>query len=1417
MAEQLTDRIIYPGSYVDDIMSIDTFEALSTLPRGQKFVGLTVTVKEGVTTENGDFIPVDVWLSESKNGWVIKNIAPIDNLDCLNVIPNEYMYIGFKVALKNGENYILSEIAEGQYSWERELSRTEFDSTVADVVDTAVNEAIAKVTSGATEAFDTLQEIEAWINENSGKTADLTGYVKQEDLEGYVKTEELPSMEEYATKDYVDGKVGEIVIPSLDGYATEAWVTEQGFITEHQDITGKQDVIEDLEAIREGAAKGATALQEVPEGYATEAWVGEQGFLTEHQDISGLATKEEVSEAIASIEIPSVEGLATESWVSAEIAKAQLEGEDVDLSGYATKDDIKGFATKEETEAIKTWVGEQGFITEHQSLEGLATEQFVTDRISEIQIPETDHLATKDEVAKAVEGLATEEFVTNQGYITEHQDISHLATKEEVNEIVKQIPSIDGLATETYVDEKVASINIPSIEGLATEAWVNEQGFLTEHQDITGKQDVIEDLEVIREGAAKGATALQEVPEGYATEAWVGEQGFLTEHQDLSEYAKKEELPTLEGYATESWVSAEIAKAQLEGEDVDLSGYATKDDIKDFATEQFVTDRISEIQIPSVEGLATEVWVNEQGFLTEHQDITGKQDVIEDLEDIREGAAKGATALQEVPEGYATEAWVNEQGFLTEHQDITGKQDVIDDLETIREGASKGATALQEVPEGYATEAWVGEQGFLTEHQDISGLATKEDVANAIAEIEIPSIEGLASEQFVADEIAKIEIPSIDHLATKEELEIVSGSIKSVIEDLLIPENAKETLDTLEEISAWIQSHPDDAASMNAQIVALQESAHTHENKDVLDGITAEKVAAWDAAEANAKGYANDEIAKLSDVYAKKTDIEGLATETWVSAEIAKAQLEGEDIDLSGYATKDDIKDFATEQFVTDEIAKIEIPTLDGYATEAWVGEQGFLTEHQDITGKQDVIEDLEVIREGASKGATALQEVPEGYATEAWVGEQGFLTEHQDISGLATKEEVSEAVLSAQTYADSLVENLKPYDGGTAVDVVDYTVNVNVAEDGFLKVNEENELTVTGVTLDAAVTSKDITIEGGQWATAVKTVFTGGTVPAGTTWQSFLESMLCVEKFDTSYSMSKAFTVSCGTLGEGITGATNNSSVEVGTKVSLKSFEANPTTASQSYTVSTFDYGYKLGEDGTYNKGTSFKETLTPSLKASNDALTATFTTFVDESGNTIAKISGNTSMGEVKMRVMDGTNKVVIAQTGDTYTASSAVTAGTIYVATNLKNYYKSDKKTPNTYTPSYASEDKTATASTTYTVTGYRNTFYGTTSKTDAADATFIRTLTKSNKAIAAGNTISFDTNSSDGHLRMVIASPRTIKSVKNQTGTQDLTALLVGTKATVSVGGVDNFAPISYNVYDYTWKGAFGNETWIITFA
>lgn len=41
----------------------------------------------------------------------------------------------------------------------------------------------------------------------------------------------------------------------------------------------------------------------------------------------------------------------------------------------------------------------------------------------------------------------------------------------------------------------------------------------------------------------------------------------------------------------------------------------------------------------------------------------------------------------------------------------------------------------------------------------------------------------------------------------------------------LIPENAKESMDTLQEIAAWIQAHPDDASALNEAVQALRTKA----------------------------------------------------------------------------------------------------------------------------------------------------------------------------------------------------------------------------------------------------------------------------------------------------------------------------------------------------------------------------------------------------------------------------------------------------------------------------------------------------------------------------------------------------------------------------------------------------------------
>lgn len=77
----------------------------------------------------------------------------------------------------------------------------------------------------------------------------------------------------------------------------------------------------------------------------------------------------------------------------------------------------------------------------------------------------------------------------------------------------------------------------------------------------------------------------------------------------------------------------------------------------------------------------------------------------------------------------------------------------------------------------------------------------------------------------------------------------------------LIGEGAKESLDTLGEIAAWIQSHPDDASAMNEAIVALQ-----NQLKDIPAG------------EGTVKKYIDDAIAALNvGQYALAADLTALA------------------------------------------------------------------------------------------------------------------------------------------------------------------------------------------------------------------------------------------------------------------------------------------------------------------------------------------------------------------------------------------------------------------------------------------------------------------------------------------------------------------------------------------------------------
>ena len=150
-----------------------------------------------------------------------------------------------------------------------------------------------------------------------------------------------------------------------------------------------------------------------------------------------------------------------------------------------------GFLTSIPNEYVtETELDAKGYLTEHQSLENYTTKDYVSNAL-------TPYAKTSDipDVSKFITEIPSE-YVTEteleaKGYLTEHQSLAEYAKKSELfskdyNDLTNKptIPSVEGLASTQYVDEKVAAIVVPSLDGYATEQWVEGKGYLTQHQSL---------------------------------------------------------------------------------------------------------------------------------------------------------------------------------------------------------------------------------------------------------------------------------------------------------------------------------------------------------------------------------------------------------------------------------------------------------------------------------------------------------------------------------------------------------------------------------------------------------------------------------------------------------------------------------------------------------------------------------------------------------------------------------------------------------------------------------------------------------------------------------------------------------------------------------------------------------------------
>lgn len=235
---------------------------------------------------------------------------------------------------------------------------------------------------------------------------------------------------------------------------------------------------------------------------------------------------------------------------------------------------------------------------------------------------------------------------------------------------------------------------------------------LQEHQDISNlatktelnkKQDTISDLATIRANAEKGATAIQSVPSEYVTETELSGKGYATTSALSSGLSGKVDKDGSKVLSTNDFTNA--LKSKLEGlsnyDDTTISNAVNKlrtdfdtlvsgdttTAIKTFNEVIAFLDGITDTQ--DLEGIIASI----------EQQIAAKQDKISDLETIRQGAAKGATALQSYTEKFT--------GTYSKPSGGIPKSDLASAVQT---SLGKADTALQT-------------------HQDISGKADKSSLA----------------------------------------------------------------------------------------------------------------------------------------------------------------------------------------------------------------------------------------------------------------------------------------------------------------------------------------------------------------------------------------------------------------------------------------------------------------------------------------------------------------------------------------------------------------------------------------------------------------------------------------------------------------------------------------------------------------
>ena len=456
-----------------------------------------------------------------------------------------------------------------------------------------------------------------------------------------------------------------------------------------------------------------------------------------------------------------------------------------------------------------------------------------------------------------------------------------------------------------------------------------------------------------------------------------------------SEYITDSEL-TAKGYATEDYVTTAIDNAQLSGsgETVDMTKYALKTDVPT-STSQLTNDSNFITSIPSE--YITETELTAKGYLTEHQDISHLADK-SDIPTKTSELTNDSGYLTSIPSEYVTDSELTAKGYATEDY----VDEAVDNLSELKMNIVNGLTFANAYI-NYNNGDYVsgGSAYACQEYIPVISDATYEvsGVSN-IVRIAYYDSSKTYMNQYIDNTPTFNFTPPSD--ASYIRVHVDSNS------------NAWQNLSIESEIEDYIRTYISNATSggsgnVDLSSYALKTDLHSHSNKTILDNITSDMTTKWNQSIPFNDTYASDCNAWLTNGY--------IRTGANQTANLPSACTGSDRWGILFFIAENATQGTGTQMyFPIDGTYKGRIFTRSltnmkagGSSVGEWNLISTFSGNYNDLTNKPTIPTNISAFNNDSGY----ITSIPSEYITETELNAKGYLTAHQDISGKADKTEL--------------------------------------------------------------------------------------------------------------------------------------------------------------------------------------------------------------------------------------------------------------------------------------------------------------------------------------------------------------------------------------------------------------------------